>query len=243
MELKDRINELVKYSNKTIPQFAKIIGVKTPQAIRELLSGRTKTLSDSMQYKILEAFPEISKVWLLAGEGEMIVNPEEGQDDDTDVRIYHKRTGSNLIPFYDAETTGGYDGRVSSSDLPVSLKGYVDPGGWFNGSATAAIRHVGDSMTEYPDGCILLVKEVTNSRLLVPGKNYVVETSEYRITKKVQFASDGASLRLHSTNREKYEDGSLVHQPFNVDFDDIRHIYSVLGYLVSQAGDTHFVKV
>jgi hypothetical protein len=148
-----------------------------------------------------------------------------------------------LIPFYDAETTGGFNGKVSSSNQQVSLIGYIDAGDWFDGRETAAIRHVGDSMTEYPDGCILAVREVRERRLLVPGQNYVIETDEYRITKRMQKGSSESTIALYSSNNEKYEDGRLIYEPFEVLVDDIRRIYSILGYVVNQNGQSRFVKL
>ncbi len=116
---------------------------------------------------VLKAFPELNRDWLIYGEGEML-NELEVSDDST--------KQERLIPFYDVETTGGYNGVVSSSS-EGSLVGYIQPGGWFDGRETAAIRHVGDSMTEYPNGCVLAVREVKDRHLLVPGRNYVIETS------------------------------------------------------------------
>lgn len=92
MELSDRIEALVNYSALSIPQFAAAVGFKTPQAVRELIKGRTKTLSDSAQYKITSRFPEVSPTWLLTGEGAMLVTPESNAhevevDDDNTLRV------------------------------------------------------------------------------------------------------------------------------------------------------------
>lgn len=75
--LKDRIAKLLEYTNLSIPQFTIAIGAKTPQAIRDLKKGATKTLSASMQSKILSYMPELNPVWLLAGEGDMILPTEK----------------------------------------------------------------------------------------------------------------------------------------------------------------------
>lgn len=75
--LADRINELIKYSKLTIPKFAIAVGAKTPQAIREILKGNTKSLSPSMAKGILDYMPEVSHFWLLAGEGEMLRSAEK----------------------------------------------------------------------------------------------------------------------------------------------------------------------
>jgi hypothetical protein len=72
MELQDRIQMLLDYSSLNIPKFANLVGFKTPQAVRELLNGRTKTLSDAAKMKLLVAFPQVDETWLMTGEGEML---------------------------------------------------------------------------------------------------------------------------------------------------------------------------
>lgn len=72
-----RIDKLLEESKLNAPSFARAIGCSTPQAIYDLLSGKTKSLSPSMQHKILSYMPEVNLQWLLTGEGEML-KPTEG---------------------------------------------------------------------------------------------------------------------------------------------------------------------
>lgn len=203
--------------------------------VNSLFTGRRPF--GKKQAEIWEATYGISRSWLLTGEGEMLKQE--------DIHIVEPGVGDHkgMIPFYDAETTGGATGYVSSSMEDVNLVGYIKPGGWFGGKITAAIRHVGESMTEYPDGCILAVREVTERRLLVPGRNYVVETTEFRVTKRLQKGTTPDTVALYSTNQERYADGRLIHEPFEVAFEDIRRIYSVIGYIVNQAGDCQILQI
>lgn len=60
------------YSGLSIPKFSLSVGFKTPQTIREILKGNTKTLSDAVFFKITSRYPEINKQWLRTGEGEMV---------------------------------------------------------------------------------------------------------------------------------------------------------------------------
>lgn len=186
---------------------------------------------------IICAFPTLSESWLLTGEGEMTVDGVSHDEEKNG-----PKPSGRMIPFYDAETTGGFDGLVSSSSDEAQLMGYIQPGGWFDGRETAAIRHVGESMLEYPDGCVLAVREVTERRLLVPGRNYVIETSEYRVTKRVQRGTEPGCIALYSTNQEKYDDGRLVYEPFEIALEDVRRIFSVLGYIVNQSGEYRLIK-
>ncbi|MDR1683245.1 MAG: hypothetical protein LBS25_07665, partial [Candidatus Symbiothrix sp.] len=185
---------------------------------------------------ILIAFPNLNKVWLLTGEGEMLKSTSG------EVQFYapdNAPSGKKLIPFYDDVSTiggnlPGHSANMESNSPPAE---WIDPGDWFK-NATAALRHYGDSMTEYPPGCILALKEVQDRRLIIPGKDYVIETSEYRATKKIQLCNDPEYIRAYSTNEEKYDDGTLIHQPFNIPLSLVNKIFEVLGYVVKKGGGT-----
>lgn len=71
MELKDRIAAIMKQTSLNAPAFAKLIGAKTSQAVYDLLSGKTKTLSSDMLVKMMACFPQLSAEWIVTGEGDM----------------------------------------------------------------------------------------------------------------------------------------------------------------------------
>ena len=73
MEVKDRIKAILDYYHLPINEFVARTGVKTGQAVYDLLSGKTKSISQSMENKILSYFKEINRTWLLTGDGEMII--------------------------------------------------------------------------------------------------------------------------------------------------------------------------
>ncbi|MCM0719847.1 hypothetical protein NBH15_16370 [Parabacteroides sp. W1-Q-101] len=138
----------------------------------------------------------------------------------------------NLIPFYDdVSTIGGLNDRVVNTDPNSSPTEWIDAGDWFP-EATAAIRHYGDSMVEYSSGSILALRRVNDQRLIMNGRNYVIETSEYRVTKQLQ--DDGDHFMAYSTNRETYPDGRQIHAPFSIPKDAIRYIYLVLGCVTKE---------
>ena len=90
---------------------------------------------------IQKSINSINPQWLLTGTGDMTTSI----DLSTKIKSSNSEDNERLIPFYDVETTGGYNGIVSASE-EGALTGYIQPGGWFDGRETAAIRHVGDSM-------------------------------------------------------------------------------------------------
>lgn len=230
MTIKKRIETFIEHQGIRRSVFEKTCGFS---------NGYTRNLKENPSATkiedILKAYPELNRVWLLTGEGEMLNAESQNSEQDT---VYVRGT----IPFYDAETTGGLNGSVSCSGSAGEIRGYIHSGDWFAGRETAAIRHVGESMIEYPNGCILAVREVLDRNLLVPGKNYVIETLEYRVTKRVQHGSSSDTIFLYSSNQEKYDDGRLVYEPFEVRLTDVRRIFSVLGYIVNQSGDFKLIK-
>lgn len=145
---------------------------------------------------------------------------------------------NNLIPFYDdVSTIGGVNEVSANTDGASRPTDYIDTGDWFK-DATAALRHYGDSMVEYPPGCILALKEVKERGLMVWGRDYVIETNEYRITKRAQRGKGFDGITAYSTNMDTYPDGRQVHEPIDIKWSDIRSISLVLGYVVKKNGGT-----
>lgn len=145
---------------------------------------------------------------------------------------------SRLIPFFDVITVGGTQ-NVANMDAVTQPSEWIDAGDCFR-EATAAIGHYNDSMKEYPSGSILFVKEVYDVELIVPGRNYVIETSEYRITKKVNKGKPGI-IKAYSTNDATYPDGSLIHQPIDIPLKKISCFYLVVGH-VEKEGSLFGIK-
>lgn len=146
--------------------------------------------------------------------------------------LYQSAGNKKKIPLYDADTIGGANGLMANTDGQQHISEWIDAGDWFPG-ADAAIHHYGDSMVEYPSGCILAIKRVKDISLLINGENYVIETDEFRITKQVQ--DDGGDyIMAYSSNRETYPDGHLVHSPIKIAKASIRHMDLVLGCVVKR---------
>lgn len=219
------INSVIGYSGLSPADFASKIGTKTSQAIYDIQKGRTKTISQSIASKILSCYPEINRTWLLTGEGEMLsLNTSVNE-----ASLLPKKR----IPFYDdVATIGGLNHQVADVSSNGSVSEWIDAGDWFP-EATAAIRHYGDSMVEYPSGSILALKRVEDWRLIIWGRNYSIETTEFRITKRLQDGGDDYIL-AYSSNTATNPDGSLIHSPIKIPKDTIRHIDLVLGCVTKE---------
>ncbi len=135
------------------------------------------------------------------------------------------------IPFFDCVSINGV--RSVADLTPITEPSdFIDPGDLFR-DADAAMRTYEDSMLEYPSGCAIFLKEVRNRELVVYGNDYVIETDEYRVTKKLQKSTEKGYWTLASTNLDEWESGPLkgrlIHEPFDVKIDHVRRIYKVLG--------------
>lgn len=224
--IKERLLDFLGYLNIGQRKFEMNVGLSNGY-----VNSLKKSPSADKLQMILSTYPELNRDWLLTGEGEMLVS---------DMQQEVCRTGE--VPFYDVETTGGATGLVASSMESPELIGYLSVGSLFGNRPEAAIRHIGASMVEYPDGCILILQQIHDFRSLVPGRNYVFETNESRFTKRYSPSSEGDHVMLYSTNSERYPDGNLVYPPFAVDKTDIRRIFTILGYVVSQSCQIRFIN-
>jgi phage repressor protein C with HTH and peptisase S24 domain len=218
--------------NERIKSMVSELGYKSKRAFAHKIGLSQTSFNDvvngaepkySTLYKIMKAEPSINPGWLLTGQGEML----KSEKDDKDAPTRH------LVPFYDdIVSIGGLNDVVANTDGTSPVSEWIDTGDWFT-EATAAIRHYGDSMKEYPSGCILALREIQDRDSIVWGKNYVIETDEYRLTKRLHIRDDGMIV-AYSTNEAKYADGQLIHQPVPIPGGSIRRLLLVLGCVVKE---------
>ena len=218
METSERISKLLEYSGLSVNKFSEKIGVKTSQSIRDLLSGKTKGISHSVEDKILSCFTEIDRVWLLTGEGSMLKSSTAQKDDvkavkpENDDEIKYVR----LLPLY---AQGG-----SLNDFTVSVKDsdcekVLSP----VKGADFAIQVQGDSMApEYPSGSMILIKKINESAFIEWGKVYVLDTENGSVVKKVVPSDKDGFIRCVSINPDP------SYAPFDVPLSSVYGIYRVL---------------
>ena len=223
MSKKERLNLLIEhYSNGNKTQFANKLGI-SPQGLSTWLSR------DMYDIELIYSKCEnVSAEWLLTGSGPMLIDEIFSQETQA------SESDKKLIPFFDDITTvGGHNETVSIMEISQNhVSEWIDAGDWFP-EATAAIRHYGDSMVEYPSGSILALKRVHDKRLIINGRNYVIETTEFRVTKQLQ--DDGGDyIMAYSSNRETYPDGRQIHSPIRIPKDTIRSIDLVLGCVLKE---------
>lgn len=192
MILAKRIEALVQYSGLSIPKFADYVGFKTPQTVRELIKGNTKTLSDSVRFKIASAYPQINPDWLLTGEGEMLKPKSEfmrvHEEHADKIAIEELREGRfRMIPLINIDSVGGIHSENSidpSEQYVIKMMPFTEAR-----DGDVAILQSGNSMyPTIPSGAALLIREVVDWREYFGyGNIYVLWLRDgRRITKEVR---------------------------------------------------------
>lgn len=87
MDIVSRLKTFITYVSVPVTQFADNCGIARP-TLSQLLNGRNKKVSDELISKIHHAYPDLSVLWLMFGEGEMLHNPAEAKHKATEASIF-----------------------------------------------------------------------------------------------------------------------------------------------------------
>ena len=198
--VKMRLLEYITATNISQSKFEKQVGISNGYINNLKDSPTTKILQ-----KILNAYPELNREWLISGYGDMINIPSTTTKD-------AKRV--HLMPI---SSTGGlpteFDQGVKLEDCELITSPISD--------VDYAIRVSGDSMApEYPNGSIVLIKRIDEKRFIEWGRVYVLDTCNGSVIKKVMPGPDESTINCISINRD--------YPPFLINKSDIRQIFRVL---------------
>lgn len=92
-------------------QFADTCGIPRP-TISQILNGRNKKISDELISKIHDAYPALSMLWLMFGEGEMLT--------DSNIKISEPKKGDNIDFANDQLSENEPVIRELNFDAPIS---------------------------------------------------------------------------------------------------------------------------
>lgn len=213
MDTSDRLQLLIDHYHLNPSSFAVRIGAKTKQAIYDILKGRTRRVSASIESKILSAFPEVNRVWLLTGEGAML----QGGFTNSPGKNYEGRG----VPYYNVDFLGGFD-LVSNDqtvlpDYHICFKPYDKATCWCNVT--------GHSMEpEISHGDIIALRRIEDFSFLPLGEVYaIVTTNDMRTIKRLGPSETPDCFTLIPTNKSpEYGIQTLPK-------DKIRCVFEVLG--------------
>lgn len=87
MDIVTRLKQFMVALNIANSQFADTCRIPRP-TISQILNGRNKKISDELISKIHEAYPQLSVLWLMFGEGDMMVG--------SNIKISEPKIGDNV---------------------------------------------------------------------------------------------------------------------------------------------------
>lgn len=161
--------------------------------------------------KILKFYQDLSKVWLLTGEGEML------QSDADNTNTGNTSDTANTIPLLPISAQGGALNEFVASVNKRDCEFIVSP----LKSAEYAMTITGDSMSpEYPSGSQILIKKINEKAFIDWGRTYVLDTCNGVVIKKL-FPSDKQSVLVCRSINPDYP-------PFEVSLSDVYGVYRVL---------------
>ena len=167
-----------------------------------------RDLSDRNIETILKFYADLNKVWLLTGEGEMLINNETLPDQTCE---------SHTIPLLPISAQGGAFNDFVVSVQESECERIVSP---IKG-ADFAINIQGDSMApEYPSGSQVLIKRINERAFIEWGKTYVLDTCNGSVVKNLYPSDDPNKVICKSINPD--------FPPFEVSLSDVYGVYKVL---------------
>ena len=173
--IKSRVVEVLKFKEINVNRASKKLCI--PQRTLNRQVNEDGNISMDLLYALLDHFPEISPLWLLLGEGEMLLDST--------------RQTTVSIPFYnDLPLSAGYrDAFDPGRENPTSYISFPNSGADFFFPVS------GTSMEpDINDGDIVGVKRVEREEGIVHGDVYMIVTNDARMIKRCYHDNNDPNL-------------------------------------------------
>lgn len=169
-----------------------------------------RDLSSKVIEQILSHYEDLSKVWLITGEGEMLIT--QGLEEN----------GGLSLPLVPIDAIGGALSGTNGQWMEYDAEKYIVPA--FR-SCDFLIRVDGDSMyPKYQKGDIVACKKVPLTDIWFQwGKVYVVDTRQGALIKYVEPGNDNEHITLASENQR--------YKPFLLPLDELNGVAIVKGLI------------
>lgn len=149
---------------------------------------------------------------------------EKGKDNNEEIR-----TNNKFIPLH---SIGLHDKKKKELSEDNALREYaemIDAGDLFRDAAEATLIYDDSMYPKYPAGSIILYKEVFDKEFFVFGKDYLIETAEYQLLKRVQKSNRDGYIMLCSYNEKTDVNGNLIYESMELPINKIKRIFKIIG--------------
>lgn len=207
-----RIEQLIKWTGSaSVSAFARNIDLSRGENLYQIKRGNNG-ISKDLAERISAKYPDISRAWLLTGEGAMLRN-------DHSYRVCD-------IPFFKEDAVKVALSTLSTEPMePVYYLSFP----MFDGCDFAAFTNSAAMEPEIRRGTVLFFRKV-ETREAIPGEIYLVISPEFtgiRYLRRVKGSDE--ELRLVPRNTTDYDE--VVLAP-----DQIEHLYHVRGIVIEKGG-------
>lgn len=202
MKLDDwqRIEKTVRWAGLSVNSFALNIGLQRGENLYQIKRGNNG-ISKELAELIVKKYPEISRGWILTGEGRMFLS-------DTGEKVN--------IQCYDADVLC----IASAENLPEPS--YLISLPRVRNADFAALNMNKAMEPEIPNGATVIVKQ-TEPDAIIPGYPYVVITNKISVLRTIKKGPAEDKIRLTAANPDFDE--------MIIDVCEIRKLYAVKGHI------------
>lgn len=205
----ERIAKIIQQFCESKADFARKVGEK-PQTVSNWVA---RDNGNNVLNKIVEAFPQINKDWLMTGHGDMLISGNKV----TVPQISYTKG----VPYYNVDFIGGFDivlnDQTINPEYLIDFQKYNEATCWCNVS--------GHSMEpEINNGDIIALKKIEDFSFLPLGEVYaIVTTNGMRTIKRLGPSQNPECYTLVPTNKSPEYGIQELRK------DMIQHIFQVLG--------------
>ena len=197
-----RIEHIIKWTGfASVSAFAREIGLNRSENLYQIKRGNNG-ISKDLAESIVVRFPEVSKAWLLTGEGAMLKGDQQYRACD--------------IPFY----------KEDAVKVALSPKGKFDPDYFvsfpiFEECDFAAFTMTDAMEPEIPRGAMVFFQEI-DPQAAIPGETYLVINATFSGIRYLRRDAKSGDVRLVARNKSDYDEIIIPRQT-------IEHLYRVRG--------------
>lgn len=180
----ERLIKVIERYAKSVNAFAMGLGLNRSENLYHIRRG-TYGISRDLANRISEKYPDIDKVWLLAGVGDMLLS---------------EHTPGNKIPFYKKEIETDI---VNLKNLQPADYAYLP----YANASELVMRSMSPAMNEPSTSATDLFLQPVAVKDIVQGNEYVLDLGDRTIWRKVRLATRHHDMwRVVARNREEYPD-------------------------------------
>ena len=194
----------MKWAGLSVNSFALNIGLKRSENLYQIKAGNNR-ISQDLAERIASRYPQISRAWLLTGEGDMFT-------DDAVKRV--------SVPFYDADIE-----KYITAPQNFTQKNYISLP--MIEDAEFGAKYYGRAMGDaIPPGSVVMLRRVTPDSL-IPGGDYLVVADNLTMLRRVRRNIDSGTLRLMPVDEVNFDE-------IRIDESQVRELYLVRAVIINK---------